>query len=68
MGSICGSCIMHCVDDVLEMSVVHWVRAVGGVREMCMAWLGVCEWVRGFGLGFTNPVGTEGVWSVIWLR
>ena len=22
------------------------------------------EWVRGLGVGFTNPVGTEGVWDM----
>ena len=22
------------------------------------------EWIRGLGLGFTNPVGTGGVWDV----
>ena len=34
---------------------------------MCMARHGVgggCEWVRGLGLGFTNPLGTRGVWDV----
>ena len=49
-------------DDVLEMSVLHGVRVVGGV---CV-WLGagVGEWVRGLSLGFTNPVGTGGVWDM----
>ena len=36
------------------------------------AWLGVggegCEWMRGLGLGFTNPVGTWGVRRVSVLR
>ena len=38
---------------------------------MCLARGGVggggggwCEWMRGLGLGFTNPVGTGGVWDV----
>ena len=28
---------------------------------MCMAWGEGGEWMRGLGLGFTNPVGTAGV-------
>ena len=50
--------------DVLEMSVV---RGVGGVCGLCMCLArgGVGgeggEWMREFGLGFTNPVGTGGV-------
>ena len=38
------------------------MRRLGGVCEMCMclAWCGGGggEWIRGLGLGFTNPVGT----------
>ena len=41
------------------------VRGVGGVCGMCLARGGVGgeggEWMREFGLGFTNPVGTGGV-------
>ena len=54
--------------DVLGMSVVHGMREVGGVCEMCMCLArgGVGrdggEWMRGLGLGFTNPVGT---WQVL---
>ena len=46
------------------MSVVHGMRRVGGVCEMCMCLARVSvggEWMRGFGLDFTNPVGTGGV-------
>ena len=53
--------------DVLGLSVVRGMRGVDGVCEMCMcsAPCGVggegIEWIIGFGLGFTNPVGTGGV-------
>ena len=46
------------------MSVVHEMRGVGGVCEMCMCLArgGVGgegdERIRGMGLGFTNLVGT----------
>ena len=47
-----GDVIVRCVDRVCDMC-------------MCLAWGGVggegCEWIRELGLGFTNPVGTEGV-------
>ena len=34
-------------------------------RSMCLARGGVGgEWMRGLGLGLTNPVGTEGVFDV----
>ena len=62
MGGTRGSCFVSTSDDVLDMGVVHGVRGVCGVCEMCMVWGGVGvvegEWVRGYGLGFTNPVGT----------
>ena len=39
---------------------------------MCLARCGVGgeggEWMRGLGLGFTNPVGTGGMLDVFWLR
>ena len=69
-----SSCVVSSADDVLEMSVERVVRGVGGVCEMCMYFArgGKCggERVRGLGLGFTNPVGTGGVWdmSVFGLR
>ena len=49
--------------DVLEMSVV---RGVCGICDMCLARGGRCwgEWVRGLGLGFTNPRGTGGKWGL----
>ena len=31
-----GSGIVSSIDDVLGMSVVHGMRGVGGVYEMCM--------------------------------
>ena len=38
-----GSCIVSSAADVIGMSVVRGMRAVGGVCEMCMglAWSGV---------------------------
>ena len=57
--------------DVLAMNVVHGVRDVGEVCEMCIYLTRnrvggeYSEWVTEFGLGFTNPVGTAGtVWDV----
>ena len=55
---------MSSASDVLWMSVVHGMRGLGGVWEMCMclALSGVeGECMRGLGLGFTNSVGTGGV-------
>ena len=53
-----GTCIVSSAADVLGMSVVHGMRGVGGVCEMCLAQAG---WdVRGLGLGFTN----RGVWDL----
>ena len=41
------------------------VRGMRGVGGMCLARDGVGgEYVRGLGLGFTNPVGTRGVLDV----
>ena len=52
---------MSSADVVLEMS---GVRGVGGMCEicMCLAWGGVG--VRVLALGFTNRVGTGGVWDM----
>ena len=58
------------------MSVVRVMKGVGGVCELCMCLArggvgGEGEWIRGLGLGFTNPVGTGGVFgrvSVFGLR
>ena len=64
MGDTRGSGIVYMAADVLGM------RGAGGVCEMCMylARGGVGgdggEWIRGFGLGFTNHVGTGGVLDV----
>ena len=65
-----GSGIVSTAADVLWMSVVRGMRGIGGVCEMCMCLArgGVDveggEWRRGLGLGFTNPMGTEGVLDV----
>ena len=48
VGGRCGSGIVSSTAEVLWMSVVRGWR--GG------------EWMRGMGLGFTNPVGT---WEVL---
>ena len=62
---------------MLWMSVVCGMRGVGEVCEMCMCLTrgGVGgeggEWMRGLGLGFTNPVraGSGGVgWCYICVR
>ena len=56
---------------VLWMDVVRGMRGVGGVCEMCMCLAegGVggegCEWLRGLGLGFMQPVGTGEVLIII---
>ena len=54
---------MSSESDVLGMSVVCGMRGIGGVC-MCLARGSVggerSEWIRGFGLGFTNPVETGG--------
>ena len=50
--------------DMVVRIVVRGMKGVGGVCEMCMclAWGGVLgEWIRGLGLGFTNPVRTKGM-------
>ena len=53
-----GSGVLSSTGDVLEMSVV---RGVGGVCDSGRCgWRGG-EWMREFGLGFTNPVGTGGM-------
>ena len=71
VSSVCerGLGIVSCADDVLEKSVVRGMRGVGGVCEICMClvregWGVRGEWVRGFGLGFNNHVGTGGVLDV----
>ena len=63
LGGTRDSGIMSNAADVIEMSVVREMKGVGGVCEMCMCLApgGVggdgSEWIRGFCLGFTNPVG-----------
>ena len=70
VGGTRGSGIVSSAAEVLWMSVVRGMRGVGGVCEMCMCLArgGVGgeggEWMRGLGLGFTNPMGTGGVLDV----
>ena len=70
VGHTRGSGIAFSAADVLGMSVVRGMRGVGGGCEMCMclARSGVGgeegEWIRGLGLGFTNPMETGGVLDV----
>ena len=70
VGGTRGSGIVSSTADVLWMSVVRGMRGVGGVCTMCM-----ClarggeggegeEWMRGLGLGLTNPLGTGEVLDV----
>ena len=64
MGGTRGLCVLSSVGDVLEISVVI---DVGGVC-MCLA-QGLAEgvegeWVRGLGLGFTNPGRTGEKWDM----
>ena len=69
-GGTPGSGIMSNAADLLGMRVVCGMRGVGGVCEMCicLARGGVGreggEWIRGWGLGYTNPVGIGGVLDV----
>ena len=62
-----GSGVWSSTGDVFEMSVA---RGFGGVCDMCMCLArgGVGgergEWMRGLGMGFTNPVGIGGVLDV----
>ena len=60
MGGTRGSGIVSSAADVLRMSVVRGMRGVGsgGVGGEGS------EWMRGLGLGFTNPVRTEVVLDV----
>ena len=70
VGGTRGSGIVSSAADVLWKSVVCGMRRVGEVCEMC-----IClargsvggeggEWMRGLGLGFTNPVRTGGMLDV----
>ena len=65
-----GLGIVSSAVNVLWMSMVRGMWGVGVVCEvcMCLARGGVGgeggEWMRGLGLGFTNPVGTGGVLDV----
>ena len=70
VGGSRGSDIESNAADVLGMNVVHEMRGVGGVCEMCMRLDQGCvggeggAWKRGLGLDFTNHVGTGGVLNV----
>ena len=71
VGGTRRSGIVSSTADVLWMSVVRGMRVVGGVCELCLARGGVGgEWMRGLGLGFTNPVRTGvgwGCWTCVWV-
>ena len=61
-----GSGVVSSTADVLWMSVVRGMRGVGVVCEMCLCLARVVlvergEWMKGLGLGFSNPLGTERV-------
>ena len=73
VGGRCGSGIVSSAAHVLWMSVVRGMGGVGGdVRCVCVWFVsgggGVGgegdKWMRGLGLGFTNPVGTGSVGRV----
>ena len=70
VGGTHGSGTVSSAADVIGMSVLRGMKGVGGVCEicMCLARGGVGgeggEWMKGMGLGFTNPVGTGGVLDV----
>ena len=64
VGGTHGSGILSSVADVLWMSVVRGMRGVGAICEICMCLALGSEWMRGLGLGFTNPVGIAGVLHV----
>ena len=63
----CGECVYewYTCSGVLSSTGDVLVRGVGGVCGMCLARGGMGgeggEWMREFGLGFTNYVGTGGV-------
>ena len=64
VGGTRSSGIVSSAADVLGMIVVHGMRGVGGVCEICMCFVRGSvdreegEWMRGLGLSFTNSVGT----------
>ena len=70
VGGTRGSDIVSSAADVPWMSVMRGMGGVGGECEMCIClsrgvvgWR-VGEWMRGLGLGFTNPVGRGGLLDV----
>ena len=62
-----GSGVLSSAGNVLQMSVVSGIGGVCGMC-MCLARGGVGgaggEWVKGLGLGFTNPGETWGKWDM----
>ena len=75
VGGTRGSGIVYSTADMLGMSVVHGMRGVGGVCEMCMCLARAAyeeRGVTGLDVGFTNPVGTGrmlDVWvAVVWVE
>ena len=70
VGDARGSGIVYSVANVIW---IRGIRGVGGVCEMrlCLVRGGVggegVGWMRGLGLGFTNPVGTRGRLTCVWI-
>ena len=67
MGSTLGSGIVSSAADVIGMSVVHgmkrwWSMYVFGTGRRKRRG---GEWMRGLGLGFTNPVGSGKCWTCV---
>ena len=64
VGSTRGLGIVSSTADVLWMSVESGMKGGGVVCEMCMCLARGNVWIRGLGLGLTNPVETRGVLDV----
>ena len=65
VGGTRGSCIVTSAADVLWMSVVRRMQELVEYMRCVCVWLWAeSEWMRGLGLGFTNPVGTGGALDV----
>ena len=56
-------CVVSSAADVLWMSVVRGMRSWWNVYVFGLGRRGG-DWMRGLGLGFSNPVGTWGVLEV----
>ena len=71
VGATRGSGIMASAADVLGISVVHGMRGVGGVCEMCMCLAKGCVGGERFGLyqscGNRKSVGCVSVFAMVWV-